>query len=62
MNSDEEKALFTKHGWYYDYIDRMWVSPVGPVITQDELMIYTTNPAGEEELKALVRMYGVETK
>ena len=60
MNSQEEKELFESYGWTYDSIKRIWESPTGVFITTDQLMEYTTNPAGELELKELIRMHGVK--
>lgn len=58
MNSLEEKELFESHSWEYNYVKREWTSPSGIVITQNQLMEYTTNPKGEADLVVFVKKYG----
>lgn len=63
MNSDEERKLFEKYLWTYDYTKLCWVSPeingIKAVITHTELMEYTTTREGEQQLKDYIRRYGV---
>lgn len=67
MNSDEERVLFESWGWTQDLVGRRWVSPVRQgmhikrcaVVTYDELMDYTTTPWGEQELKDIIRRWGI---
>ena len=60
MNSAEEKQLFEKYGWVYDYVQREWRSPDDTVVTQDTLMKYTSTPKEEFGLMLFIRQHGKE--
>jgi len=60
MNSDEESALFRKHGWVYDYIGRKWDSPTGTFISIDDVMEMTETPGGEQVIMDMIVQQGVE--
>lgn len=58
MNSDEERRLFTAHGWEYNYIRRVWVAPNGIEVTNDQLVNATCSQDGEERLRQVVTANG----
>lgn len=59
MDSMEEKELFERYGWVYDYIQQHWIAPVpGYRITQDELVAYNVSPLAEAQLRSMIIMFG----
>lgn len=64
MNSDEERKLFERFGWQYDYIKREWHSPpknmAVAIISTDELVQFTQDFMGDLELKSIIAKYGIE--
>lgn len=60
MNSDEERKLFEKFGWEYNYVKREWVAPDGVTLSLDSLVMGTTSfgPAAESELRRIIVAHG----
>lgn len=61
LSSDDEKVLFTRWGWVYDYIARKWVAPNGAEVSTDDLM-GQASPEAEERLVAFVQEHGQLTE
>lgn len=61
MNSDEERQLFERYGWQYDYVARRWEAPDGHHVDNDVLVMATvsmTRGEMEERLKRVIVEHG----
>lgn len=60
MNSDEEKAVFEKYGWVYNYVERRWEAPDGAFLLLDDIASITTESReqAEQELVSIIKRHG----
>ena len=58
VNSDEERRVFERWGWLYDYARRRWTAPDGTWIALDDVVAVSQTPVGEEKLVRLITEHG----
>lgn len=62
MDSMQEQEIFSRYGWHYDYVQRMWISPNNDAkITTDELVAYNDSQENERRLLSAIIKYGVKS-
>ena len=58
LSSDDERRLFERWGWRYDYVKRQWESPAGAIVTTEDLVSFNSTPEFEGMLVGYVIQNG----
>lgn len=59
LNSDEEKTLFERYGWRYDFVNRHWISPTdSAIVISTDTLVENAGAAFDHELRMVIMKYG----